>query len=89
MAADKEEKILDIKVRYSDAIEGIAKYRMQLEELKAQEKSYKKELDSGSISREEYNKRMAASKIATSQCSDGIRVLSKEIQNNKIGIAHV
>lgn len=38
MANDKVEKVLDIKVNYADAINGIAQYKAKLEELKTPRK---------------------------------------------------
>ena len=77
-----EQKILEIKVKYDDAIRGIAAYRTELDKLKDSEAAYKKDLKDGNLSREQYNVKMAESKVATTQYSDAIRVLEKETQNN-------
>ena len=45
MAENTEEKILDIKVRYDDAIKKIADYRTQLDGLKKKEEEYRSELN--------------------------------------------
>lgn len=77
-----QERILSINVRYDDAIRGIAKYRMALDELRLNEKNAKEDLDKGRISREKYNLYMADSKIKVQAAADGIRTLTKVIQNN-------
>lgn len=77
-----EEKILSIKVNYSDAINGIVKYQEAIKELKAREDELKKQLEDGNISQEEYAKEMEATKQVIKEYNDNIRVLSKEVQNN-------
>ena len=39
------EKVLEIKVRYDDAIRNIAKYRAAIDDLKKEEAEYKKSLE--------------------------------------------
>lgn len=78
-----QERVLDIRVRYDDAIRAIAKYRMALDELRINEKNAKEDLDKGRISREKYNLYMADSKIKVQENTESIRVLNKEIQNNR------
>lgn len=75
-------KILEIQVRYEDAIRGIAKYQQAIDQTKERQKELKKELNSGKISVEEYNLEMAASKQVISENNEAVRVLNKEIQNN-------
>lgn len=75
-------KILDIQVRYDDAIRGIAKYQQAIDQTRQIQKELKKELDSGQISIDEYNMEMAASKQVVSENNEAIRILNKEIQNN-------
>lgn len=75
-------KILDIQVRYDDAIRGIAKYQQAIDQTRQRQKELKKELDSGQISIDEYNMEMAASKQVISENNEAIRILNKEIQNN-------
>ena len=75
-------KILDIQVRYDDAIRGIAKYQQVIDQTKQRQKELKKELDAGQISIDEYNMEMAASKQVISENNEAIRILNKEIQNN-------
>lgn len=79
--ANTTEKILDIKVNYSTAIKAIAEYQSKIDEAREAEKKLKEELKNGEISRDEYNKQMAASKAYITDCNDSIRALSKQMQN--------
>lgn len=76
-----EERILDIKVRYDDAIRKIAEYRSQLDVLTKRERTLKEDLKEGRISREKYNLQLSETKIEAQQYNDAIRVLNKQIQN--------
>lgn len=82
MAEDAVEKVLEIKVRYDDAIRKIADYRKQLDILKQVEKTLEEDVKKGRISRDAYNIKLTETKIATQEYNDAIRVLNKEIQNN-------
>lgn len=82
MAEDAVEKVLEIKVRYDDAIRKIAEYRKQLDVLKQVEKTLKEDVEKGRINRDAYNIKLTETKIATQEYNDAIRVLNKEIQNN-------
>lgn len=75
-------KILDIQVRYDDAIRGIAKYQQAIDQTRQRQKELKKVLDDGQVSIDEYNMEMAASKLVISENNEAIRILNKEIQNN-------
>ena len=81
MATNTTEKILDIKVNYSAAIKGIADYQAKIDEARAAEKKLKDELKSGNISRDEYNRQMAASKAYIDDCKDSMRILTRQMQN--------
>ena len=59
-------KILDIQVRYEDAIRGIAKYQQVIDQTKDKQKELRKELDSGQMTIDEYNMEIAASKLVIS-----------------------
>ena len=76
-----EEKILNIRVRYDDAIRKIAEYRSQLDVLQKREQTLKDDLKAGRISREQYNLKLSETKIATQQYNDAIRMLNKQVQN--------
>lgn len=82
MANNAEEKILEIKVRYDDAIRKISEYRSQLDILKKVEKTLKEDLEAGRITRDAYNLKLTESKLASQQYTEAIRIINKEIQNN-------
>lgn len=79
--ADKVEKVLDIKVNYNEAIKAIAEYQTKIDAARDAEKSLKKQLKDGEISRQQYNEEMAASKAYIADCNDSIRIINKTVQN--------
>lgn len=79
--ADKQEKILDIKVNYSEAIKAIAEYQTKIDAAREAESKLKKQLKDGEISRQQYNEEMAASKAYIADCNDSIRIITKTMQN--------
>lgn len=81
--AEKTEKILDIKVNYEKAIKAIANYRTKIDELKEAEKSYKEQLKKKEIGQEEYNRLMAKSKLEVQEYNEKIRVVSRQIRNQR------
>ena len=92
---DNIQKTLDIRVNYSEALNGVAKYRVELENAKREAKAmtdalkeYEKALDDGTMTEEEYNKKvlattksLAANKQEQAQLSDAIRTSEKVIKN--------
>lgn len=82
MAENAVEKVLEIKVRYDDAIRKISDYRKQLDVLKQVEKTLKEDVEKGRITRDAYNIKLTETKIATQEYNEAIRVLNKEVQNN-------
>jgi len=81
MANDTTVKILDIEVKYSEAIKAIAKYREGIEEAKQAQKKLKDELKAGEISQEKYNREMEASRLYVKKQSDAIAVITKQVRN--------
>lgn len=93
--ADNIQKTLDIRVNYSEALNGVAKYRVELENAKREAKAmtdalkeYEKALDNGTMTEEEYskkvlatNKSLAANKQEQAQLADAIRTSEKVIRN--------
>ena len=67
MAEDAVEKVLEIKVRYDDAIRKIAEYRKQLDVLKQVEKTLTEDVKKGRISRDAYNIKLTETKIASQE----------------------
>ena len=79
--AETQQKILDIKVNYNEAIKAIAEYQTKIDAARDAEKNLKKQLKDGEISRQQYNEEMAASKIAIADYNDAIRIINKTVQN--------
>ena len=79
--AETQQKILDIKVNYNEAIKAIAEYQTKIDEARESEKNLKKQLKDGEISRQQYNEEMAASKAAIADYNDSIRTINKTVQN--------
>ena len=82
MATNEEEHILNIKVSYDKAVEGIRAYRAEIEALKQREKALSEELENGTVTRQEYDNAVEIGKVAQKNYRDEIRTLQKEIQNN-------
>nr|DAN89880.1 MAG TPA: protein of unknown function (DUF5401) [Caudoviricetes sp.] len=76
------EKILDIRVRYNDAIKNISEYKVALEGLKNEETLLNARWKEGLVDSKEYYEQLAALKAQSNQYSNNVRVLTKEIQNN-------
>lgn len=74
--------ILDIQVRYEDAINGISKYKKVIDEARQSNKELRVELDKNEISQDDYNKAVEANNVVIDQCNNKTRALRKEIQNN-------
>lgn len=77
-----EQKILDIKVRYEDAIKGITEYNRKIDELRVNELKLKAQYKQGTISQQEYSASMEATGAVIKQYKENVRVLQKEVQNN-------
>lgn len=82
MAQDNvQTKILEIEVNYSEALEKIAQYRIEVEKVKAKQKELKDALKEGRISQEEYHKSMESSKLMIGQMNNAISTLTKQVKN--------
>lgn len=82
MASQEEERILSIKVKYQDAVDGIMKYGAKVQELKKYQEDLKKKFDEGIIGLHEYQAAMIDSNARIKEAKDSIRVLEKEYRNN-------
>ena len=82
MAERQETRVLNIKVEYKEAINGIVDYKKQIQALKDEEKEMKQAVEDGTLSEEEYQRALAANKIQMKEYSDAIRALEKEVRNN-------
>ena len=78
----EEQKIIDIKVKYEDAIYGIIRFQEKLNELTRTQKQMDEQLEKGEITWNEWATQTEAAAAATKQYKDNIRVLRKEMQNN-------
>lgn len=81
--SDVRTKILDIQVRYSDALDKIAKYRKEVADAMARQKELKKELDAGSITQEEYARQVETARIFITQQNMAINTLTRQINNQE------
>lgn len=79
--AETQQKILDIKVNYNEAIKAIAEYQTKIDKAREAESKLKKQLKDGEITRQQYNEEMAASKAYVADCNDSIRIITKTMQN--------
>ena len=78
---DTRVKIVDIQVKYQEAVDAMAKYRAAIDEARAQMKALKKDLKDGKISQEEYNAQSEASRVFMKQQGDAINTLGRQVQN--------
>ena len=82
MATTEEQTILKLTLDYEDAVYGILRYKEKSQELKQAQKDMQDQVQAGTLSQEEYAKRLAASDVMIKQYSDDMRGLNKELQNN-------
>lgn len=80
--ATEQEKILNIRVNYAEAVKGLTEYAAKIQEAKQKQKELDEQLDAGTISAEEYAEGMATAQNAVKVYEGNIRSLNKEIQNN-------
>lgn len=82
MPTTDQQKIIEIKVRYDQAVQGIAKYTLAINQLKTEQQQLKAELKQGTITEQQYNTAMAQNREQVKTYQADIRALSKEFQNN-------
>lgn len=78
----EEQKILDIKVKYEDAIYGIIRYKEKIDQLKASIKDLQQQEKDGTISRNEYKVQTEAINATIKEYQYNVRALQKEVQNS-------
>lgn len=78
---DTKVKIVDIQVKYQEAVDAMAKYRAAIDEARAQMKALKKDLKDGKVTQAEYDKQSEASRVFMKQQGDAINTLSRQVQN--------
>lgn len=76
------EKILEIKVKYADAVKGIAEYNRSITQLKARERELKDAYAEGVITAKQMREEIAAGSLQMTQQKEALRTLTKEVQNN-------
>lgn len=81
MAQSEEQIILDVKVNYQQAIQGIADCKTRINELRAAQRELTNTFGEGAITENEYRKNMAVLDEQIKHNKDDARVLSREIQN--------
>lgn len=82
MPQTDQQKIIEIRVRYDQAVQGIAKYTQAINQLKTEQQQLKEELKQGTISEQQYNTAMAQNREQVKAYQADIRALSREYQNN-------
>ena len=82
MPQTDQQKIIEIRVRYDQAVQGIAKYTQAINQLKTEQQQLKDELKQGTISEQQYNTAMAQNREQVKAYQADIRALSREYQNN-------
>lgn len=80
--ASEEQKILDIKVRYEDAIYGIIRYKEKIDALKQSIKDLKQQEKDKTITTNEMKVQTEAINATIKEYQYNVRTLQKEIQNN-------
>jgi hypothetical protein len=80
--ADKEEILLEIIVSNDKATQAIFESQQSIEKLKQSQKDLTEEKKKGTLTEEEYSKKMTAAKVAISQQNEVIRLNEKELKNN-------
>ena len=78
---DTKVKIVDIQVKYQEAVDAMAKYRAAIDEARAQMKALEKDVKDGKITQAEYDKQSEASRVFMKQQGDAINTLSRQVQN--------
>lgn len=82
MPTTDQQKIIEIRVRYDQAVQGIAKYTQAINQLKTEQQQLKAELKQGTITGQQYNIAMAQNREQVKTYQADIRALSREFQNN-------
>lgn len=80
--SDTKEKILEIRVNYDKAIQGLSEYMGKLEEVNSEEKKLRETIKESGKSTDEQRKQLAAIKATQDEYKSAIRDLNKEVQNN-------
>lgn len=82
MVSEDRQQILDIKVKYEDAIYGIIRYKEKIDQLKASIKELKQQEKDKTITTNEMKVQTEAINATIKEYQYNVRALQKEIQNN-------
>lgn len=82
MVSEDKQQILDIKVKYEDAIYGIIRYKEKIDELKASIKDLQQQEKDKTITTNEMKVQTEAINATIKEYQYNVRALQKEIQNN-------
>lgn len=74
-------KILEIKVKYDEAVKKMAEYQRNIQDAREAEKALKQQLKDGTISREEYNKSVSASQQYIRMQQNASLMLTRQMTN--------
>lgn len=82
MVSEDEQQILDIKVKYEDAIYGIIRYKEKIDQLKQSIKDLQQQEKDKTITTNEMKVQTEAINATIKEYQYNVRALQKEIQNN-------
>lgn len=82
MVSEDKQQILDIKVKYEDAIYGIIRYKEKIDELKQSIKELQQQEKDKTITTNEMKVQTEAISATIKEYQYNVRALQKEIQNN-------
>lgn len=82
MANETTTKILEIQVNYEKAIKGIAEYEQKIREARQAQDDLRSALKDGTISQEQYDQTMAASKAVVTQLKNEQAALTKQVRKS-------
>ena len=82
MVSEDKQQILDIKVKYEDAIYGIIRYKEKIDQLKASIKDLQQQEKDKTITTNEMKVQTEAISATIKEYQYNVRALQKEIQNN-------
>lgn len=82
MVSEDKQQILDIKVKYEDAIYGIIRYKEKIDELKQSIKDLQQQEKDKTITTNEMKLQTEAINATIKEYQYNVRTLQKEIQNN-------
>lgn len=82
MVSEDKQQILDIKVKYEDAIYGIIRYKEKIDQLKASIKDLQQQEKDKTVTTNEMKVQTEAINATIKEYQYNVRALQKEIQNN-------